>query len=342
MNNQIIYEDARQVIKRCDLSKLHNKEILITGASGLVGTYLMYTLYAGYLHGYKPRKVYAVIHREIPDYLKEFDAVSWIEFIQGNLSDENFCNHLPEADFIIHASGYGQPVKFLGDPISAIRQNTITTYSLFSKLRQGGSFLFISSCALYTDNPSTNCTENDICYITLNHPRLCYIEGKRCGEAICELYRRQGIDAKIVRLSFTYGPGVRYDDVRVLYEFIRKGMSGKINMRDQGTCIHSYEYISDAVEEIWNIMLHGKENLYNLVGHSDITIYDLASKIAKRLNAEVIFPQGDCVVPGAIVQQHVSSDRVELEFGKHDFVTLEKGLQNTLDWFVENYSGQIC
>lgn len=338
MDNTIIYKDAKHIADVCDLEELAGKQILITGASGLFGVYMLYTLKEMIMRGSGPAQVHAVIHRDLPLALQEMETDSCISFIRGDLADIDFCRSLPYADYVIHASGYGQPGKFLEEPVSAIRQNTIATYILMDKLMPSGKFLYISSGAVYAENPKEEYFEEDISYAGLEHPRICYIEGKRCGEAICELYRRQGTDVKIVRPSFTYGPGVRADDVRVIYEFIRKALSGKVQMRDQGKAVHVYEYISDAVEEMWNVLLHGKQSIYNIAGHSQISIYELADKIAEQLDAEVVVPVTNDTVPGAIMKQRVNSSRVEMEFGKQNFVSMEDGLQATVDWYCCNYA----
>ncbi len=338
MDNTIIYNDARHIADVCDLGQLAGKQMLITGASGLFGIYMLYTLKEMILRGIGPAQVYAVIHRDLPTALQEMEAESWLSFIRGDLADIDFCRSLPYADFVIHASGYGQPGKFLKDSVSAIRQNTLTTDILMEKLTSHGKFLYVSSGAVYAENPKEEYFEEDISYAGLDHPRICYIEGKRCGETICELYRRQGVDVKIVRPSFTYGPGVRKDDVRVLYEFIRKASSGKIQMRDHGKAVHVYEYISDAVEEMWNVLLHGKQSIYNIAGYSEISIYELAKRIAEILGAEVIVPVSDDTVPGAIMKQRVNSNRVETEFRKKTFVSMEDGLRATVDWYCSNYA----
>ena len=341
MDNRIIHSDAERIVAACQLQELEGKVLLLTGASGLFGTYILYTLDALYRNDVKMKRVYAVIHRSVPEHLAELEDKQWLTFVRGDLSDESFCKSLPQADYIIHASGYGQPGKFLQAPISALRQNTMATFALIDKLEENGKFLYVSSGAAYAENPKEEYFENDISYATLDHPRLCYIEGKRCGEAICELYRREGKSIRIVRPSFTYGPGVRMDDVRVLYEFIRKGLQGDIHMRDHGRGVHIYQYVSDAVEEMWDVLLRGKQNVYNLAGYSEISIFELAEKIGKLLGVGVVVPDDDDTVPGAMMKQRVNSDRVETEFDKHDFVSMDEGLSRTVSWYCRNYADRI-
>ena len=87
-------------------------------------------------------------------------------------------------DFIIHAAGYGQPIRFVEDEIATIDINTRTTRELFNLLKTDGKYLFISTSEVYS-GAKTPYKESDIGTTTPQHPRACYIEGKRCGEAIC-------------------------------------------------------------------------------------------------------------------------------------------------------------
>ena len=132
------------------------------------------------------------------------------------------------------------------------------------------------------------------------HPRACYIEAKRCGEAICNAFRQQGVKAASARLALAYGPGTREGDKRVLNSFIERGLKGAITMLDRGEAKRTYCYVSDAVELMWKILLHGREPVYNVGGTSKTTIGELACKIADYLHVPAVFPdKGEqCRHPG--------------------------------------------
>ena len=59
--NQIIFEDARRVVEKVDFSLLRNKTILLTGATGLLGTHFLATL-ALLSDGGANNKVFGVCH----------------------------------------------------------------------------------------------------------------------------------------------------------------------------------------------------------------------------------------------------------------------------------------
>lgn len=335
--DEILLENGKKIILECDLSPVHEKTILITGASGLFGVHFLYSILALKLEKeICPKKIYAIHHSILPEYIENLSEFLPIEFLKGDLSDINFCKQLPLADIIIHAATYGQPGKFLNNQITTFQLNTSTTIELLNKLNIGGKFLFTSSCAVYTGCQSEIFSETDIGCINTNHPRICYIEGKRAGEAICNIYREcNGVHAVSVRISYTYGPGVKIGDARAMYNFIEKGMKGDICLLDQGRAVHTYCYITDAMVMAWQALLHGREAVYNLAGDSEVSIYELASMIGKIMGRKVILPEKEEGIAGAQILERTDISRVKNEFGKREFVGLEEGLRKTISWYSE-------
>ena len=93
----------------------------------------------------------------------------------------------------------------MANPAATIKVNTTATATLLQKLRPGGAFLFLSSSEIYSGLKKSLVNESDIGTSTPLHPRSSYIEGKRCGEAICNAYRAQGVRAVSARLALAYG-----------------------------------------------------------------------------------------------------------------------------------------
>lgn len=337
--SKIIIKDAKKIINKINFTSLNNRSILITGAAGLIGTYLLACLYLISSSKRFKLKVNLLIYSDLPEFItaliKELDC----NIYQGDITNSQFCKTLPKTDFIIHAAGYGQPGKFMENPIKTIQINTSATLDLFEHLNKGGSFLFLSSSEVYSglSNPPFN--ESQIGSTNTDHPRSSYIEGKRTGETICNAYRRLGINAKSARLSLAYGPGTKQHDKRVLNNFIEKALTqGKIDMLDQGEAKRTYCYITDAVEILWNILLFGKDNVYNVGGVSRITIAELAKLIAKETGVSVVFPKNQSDFLGAPGDVYLDLTKVEQEFNKHQFVSLEDGIRTTINWQKNLYN----
>lgn len=332
--NKIISEDVCRIVENVDMSELENKEILITGASGLIGTYFLYSLWEYVKRGGCIKKVYIVIMQNLPEHLKELKAMDWLEIRQGDLCQEDFCQSLPESDYIIHGAGYGQPAKFTANQDKTLKLNTVVTFSLLDKLNEGGKFLFLSSSTVYNGLNKEIFLEEDIGTTNTLHPRACYIEGKRCGETICNAYREKGVMAKSARISYTYGPGVRREDNRALYTFIRNGMAGDITLLDDGSAQRIYCYISDVVEMLWNILLFGKEAIYNVGGKDSITILELAEMIAQIFSGKVIPGRQNGLSGNALVER-LDTGKIDREFGQTSFTPMQEGIKRTIQWMQD-------
>ncbi|MBI3793927.1 MAG: NAD-dependent epimerase/dehydratase family protein [Nitrospinae bacterium] len=331
----ILAEDAGEIVNKIDFSEIGGKTVLITGASGLIGVYFLASLKQA--SKALKFKVVAVMQSPPVDVLKELLDFDGAEFLCGDLTDRRFCENLPNADFVIHAAGYGQPGRFMQNPVKVLKLNTAVTFSLLDKLNADGKFLFVSSGHVYSGLTKLPFKESDIGISNTTHPRSCYIEGKRCGEAICNAYRSRGVKAKSARLSFTYGPGARRGDTRVLYAFIEKGLKGGIDLLDGGEANRTYCYVADAVEIMWKILFLGNEPIYNVGGRSQITVGELAIKIGKKMGVPVVFPKNPKGLAGADEEAKLDMTKVALEFGKTDYISLDEGLARTIEWQKELY-----
>lgn len=336
----ILAKDAIEINKKINLKEISNKQIIITGASGLIGINFIASIkeFCGNTKMKLP-KITAVFHGEIQDHFKKILSSKNFNIKRGDITDFTFSNSLPKADFIIHAAGYGQPGRFMQDQIKTFEINTKGTLVLLQKLKPGGKFLFVSSSEVYSGLLKPPYKETEIGTTNTTHPRACYIEGKRGGETICNIYREKGVQVKSARLSLAYGPGTRKNDMRVLNSFIEKGLNGDINMLDQGQAQRTYCYVRDAIEIMWQILLNGKDPIYNVGGFSSTTIFELAKKIADNLKVKLIIPKKENKLQGAPNNVQLDMSKVAKEFGKKrkDFVSLDQGLKNTITWYEELY-----
>ena len=190
-----------------NIGKLKNKKVLITGANGVIGNHLIPTLKdAG-------ADIYIMVFNNIP--------YSCLPCKDNSIKTYTFKQE-HKFDYIIHLAGYGQPRKFSEDKLTTIYLNTTAIFQLFNVLKEGGSFLFASTSEVYSGLEGL-VDETMIGTTGPSHPRACYIESKRCGEAIVRAAQDK-FNGKITRISLVYGPGVSYYDTRVMSDFIRSSL----------------------------------------------------------------------------------------------------------------------
>jgi UDP-glucuronate decarboxylase len=329
----LILKDARLVVREINHDRLRGRSVLVTGASGLIGTHLMASLACLRSEADLPLKVWGVVNSEPEAYFSSIAELGGLKVIRGDMADDSFVQSLPEADIVIHAAGYGQPGKFLKDPVRTIKLNTSALLGLFGKVAKGGKLLFLSTSEVYAGAPHPPYREVDVGSTNTDHPRACYIEAKKCGETICNAYREIGFDAKSARISLAYGPGTKAGDRRVINEFILRGLKGKISLLDHGYVRRTYCYVTDSVEMLWDILLDGTDAIYNVGGSSRVTIRDLAVTIGDYLNVPVVFPTDPAEgMAGAPEDVSLDMSKVEREFGKCAFIDFTEGLRKTIEW----------
>ena len=280
-----------------DWTPIIGKTVMVTGSTGFIGSHMLKTAMI------YQNTVYTPSHEELQE-----------------------MQNIPQADYIIHAAGYASPAIFTKDPVDTIRINTETVHKLIQHLKPEGSFLFCSTSEIYKGLDKL-ATEDDIGTTNPQHERSCYIEGKRCGEALIHAYRERGIRAMSARISLAYGPGTKKHDGRVLNQFVEMALTkGRIDPRDNGSASPTYCYIDDTVEMLWNILLHGTQEVYNVGGTSEISLSRLAQKIGHMLGVRAVIP----VVAEGQPQVKMDISRYQKEFGKTDFVSLDDGLRATI------------
>lgn len=334
--DDIIEDNCRKILRCVDVRKAKKKKILITGASGFLGQYIIGALSLANREMELRCKIDAVgLNTPKPILADIINHDKYVSYHRIDLSKDFKLNGY---DFIFHAAGYGQPGRFIHDPYSTIAINIDAT----RKLIQGSpkaTFVFFSSGEIYGDIPKKliPVDENYNGNCPLFVPRSVYAEAKRLGEALCATYaRNSGTKIKIVRISLTYGPGLPLSDTRVMSDFIKKAIEEKeIKLLDTGKAIKSYGYVTDTVSMILFVALQGKDMVYNVGGKNSISILDLAKKISKYCKVKYRTPSN------ASPLAHIGNDpkiiklslhKITHEMKKNKFTPFKEGLARTIEW----------
>ena len=330
---ELLDEVSQLVCKKVSFRSLEGSTVSITGASGLVGINIVATLlYYNKNYAKKPIIISAISHSKPYGFFLELTSNNNLNNYYGDITNYEFLNSIPKSDYIIHSAGYAQPGKFMDDKLKTIAINTTSTIALLKKLNTNGSFLFLSSSEVYSGSLNSHSNESDIGSTTPNHPRACYIEGKRTGEAIINAARSNGIKAASARLALAYGPGVNKNDLRVLNQLIEKGIDGKIKLLDSGEAMRTYCYISDVVISLCNILINNKFEVYNVGGESTLSIKDLAIIIGQQMSSPVEIPNTQPFLASAPTSVELDLSRIENEYGMNHYIKLDYGLKKTIDW----------
>lgn len=309
MNNiteQPLYRQDLQYIAALPLpwEKLHGRSLLLSGATGMIGSLLIDTLMLRHAQYGLHCNIYALgRNREMALQRFAYCADSPLfTFIPHDINTP-LTDIEKDVDYVLHLASNTHPLAYSTDPIGTITTNVIGLYHLleFAVEHKAKRLAFASSIEIYGENRGdTELFDEDYCgYINCNTMRAGYPESKRCAEALCQAYIRQkGLDVVIARLTRSYGPTMLMSDTKALSQFIRKGISKEdIVLKSAGTQYYSYTHAADAVSGLLTILLQGKTGeAYNVADEaSDILLKDLAATIAAASGTKVIFELPDAI-----------------------------------------------
>ena len=294
--DNIIYREDMEHLANLPLpwEKLKNSTVLITGASGLIGSVLVDSI----IHRnslYRDNIKILALVRNKGRAEKRFNRHSdnpALEIVPHDIN--NPLPNIGNADYIIHAASNTHPLAYASDPVGTITANVFGTYNLleYAAKHKSKRFLFLSTVEIYGENigDTEKFRENDMGYIDCNSLRAGYPESKRTGEALCNAFSaRHDIDFVISRLCRIYGPAIHETDSKSTSDFIRNAASGRdIVLKSKGDQHYSCCYCADAVSAILYTLLLGKKGeAYNVAAEdSDVTLKKFAEILAK--NAGVI------------------------------------------------------
>lgn len=287
------YKDDLIYVATLDLpwSKMCDCNILVTGATGLIGGCLVevlmsrqdkdYHVYASGRNEERAKKRFADFASDPSFHFVKYDVLEPFE------SDVTF-------DYIIHAASNASPNFFATKPVEVIKSNiqglsNLMEYGLNHGMKR---MLYVSSGEVYGEGDGRVFTEDYSGYVNCTSPRSCYPSSKRATETLCVSYAQEyGADVVIARPSHTYGPYFTESDNRVYAQFIRNVLRGEdIVMKSTGSQFRSWCYVVDCAAAILYILLKGENGqAYNIAdASSNISIKELAEMIAEIGGRKVV------------------------------------------------------
>lgn len=325
--NKIIDEDVQQIIdENNDLTELYNSSVMITGATGMIGSYFVYTLMKlneDYNANIKIIPLVRNLNKLHEDILSKNYIHPIVQDVTEKIKYEN------NVDYIIHAASPASPKIMKEKPVETNFANTLGTAQtlMFANDHNTKKYLFISSREIY-GAPLKNqeyFSEDSFGIIDQLIPRNAYAEGKKAAENMCVGFKKEyGLDTKIVRLAHTYGPGMSVDDGRVQADFLKNLLNEEnIVLNSDGSSIRTYTYISDAVNAMFKIILKSKDMVYNVSDErNEVSIRELAETMVK------ILPEKNLKLEFNIKDEDKDAGYAPFKFG---LLSSEK-IRNELKW----------
>lgn len=349
--NRILEEDALSIVnEQINWEKLSGKTVMITGASGMIGTYLVCTLMK--LNEVKNAGIHIIgVVRNVKKVAREIMDDPHVEIISHDVVQPMRIEQ--DVHYIIHAASPASPQIMKNDSVGTIAANTLGAFYTLQLAHEKNAegYMFVSSREIY-GQPSEGQEvfyENTYGFVDPLDPRSCYPEGKRAAETMCASFHAQyGMNVKIARPAHTYGPGMSIYDGRVQADFLKNVINNEnIIMKSDGASIRTYTYIRDVISGMFYALLNGKDMVYNIADSSaKISIRGLAELLIKitperHLKLIIDIPEGGTKGCAPFTLGILDSGKL-CGIGWEPRYTLEEGFGRMIEFLeIERAAGRL-
>ena len=322
---------------------LHGKRVMITGASGFLGSYLVEFL--AYLNEIKrdlPPITILALARNKEKLAARLGHLLGEPFLKPVIHDVGTpLTGRMRVDFIVHAASLASPRYYLSAPVDTIRANVLGTMALLEVTRENHArLLLLSSGAVYGQSTGKDeIAEADFGPLDPLDPRSCYAESKRMAETTCLAYWSEyETSALIARVSHTYGPGIDLHDGRIFSDAIASVLRREdIQLHGDGLESRPFCYVSDLTAGLLLLLLSGQAGeVYNVGATEELTMQALAELII-RLSGHPGLGVKRNTNPGVHGQAPRSSGHFDTTkiraLGWNCGVSPEQGFGRTLEYF---------
>ena len=293
------------------------KKILITGATGFIGTHLIPELI-------KNHKIVGISKNKIKS-SKNFTS-SNVDITNENLKIKNKYTN------IIHMAAYSDVTYCNLNPVKCYELNVKATQKMLEIARKNDSnFIFLSSSHVYGNSKKQPILENSLC-----NPSTHYASSKRMSEILCETYAKTyGLDIQIARLFSVYGP--KSPKSNLIFNIINQMINNSKIILGNTYPKRDFIFISDVITGLIKILNSKKKGfqIYNLGSGKSISIEDLVKNCFTISNKKLkIVSSKEKRRENEIMNIQANISKMEKEFNWKTEISLKKGLEITYNHYI--------
>ncbi|MGQ5111822.1 GDP-mannose 4,6-dehydratase [Bacillus halotolerans] len=313
-----------------------NKNVFVTGCTGLLGSYLVKELIE------QGANVTGLVRDHVPQSnLYQGEHVKKMNIVQGALEDLPVIERALgeyEIDTVFHLAAQAIVGVANRNPVSTFEANILGTWNVLEACRKHPLIkrvIVASSDKAYGDQK--NLPYDEDMPLQGKHP---YDVSKSCADLISHTYfHTYGLPVCITRCGNLYGGGdLNFN--RIIPQTIQLVLNGEApEIRSDGTFVRDYFYIEDAVQAY--LLLAEKMEEHNLAGEAfnfsneiQLTVLELVEKILKKMNSNLkpkVLNQGS----NEIKHQYLSAEKARKLLNWTPAYTIDEGLEKTIAWYTE-------
>lgn len=326
-----------------EMSFWNNKNVLITGATGLVGSWLVRDLLE------KGARVTALVLDNDPNSQLirsgDYNRISVVNGDLRNYKDVSRAVFSNECTDIFHLGAQTIVGTALQDPISTFESNIQGTWNIMETARQSNgavkSVVVASSDKAYGSSNQLPYLEN----FPL-HGDGPYDVSKSCTDLIAQSYgTTYGVPVTIARCGNIYGGG-DLNWSRIVPGTMRDLLNAnRPVLRSDGTFVRDYVHVDDIVSAYLCLSeVSQSKNLkgeaFNFSRDEPLSVLDLYREISMTVVGSYIEPEIQNAVKSEIKDQHLNSGKAQSMLGWKSSITLQNGLEKTLNWYKSFLAGK--
>ena len=315
-------------------------KVLVTGGAGFIATNFMYYMVNKYPE-YDFVNLDALTYAGNYNNIKDLEGKPNYKFVKGDITDREFIDKLFEEekfDWVVNFAAESHVDNSIKNPGIFLTTNILGTQVLMDASRKYGIKRYhqVSTDEVYgdlpLDRPDLLFTEE-----TTIHTSSPYSSSKAGADLLVgAYYRTYGLPITISRCSNNYGP-YQFPE-KLIPVVISKALNDEpIPVYGKGENVRDWIHVIDHNIGVDLILHKGKVGeVYNLGGHSERTNLDVVKTILKQLGKPESLITYVTDRPGHDLRYAIDSTKAEKELGWDRTYTFEKGIEETVNWYLNN------
>lgn len=343
--------------------KMHDKNIVITGSAGFIGSNLakrilneednVLVIGLDNMNNYYDVKIKEWRLAQ----LNKFDN---FKFIKGDLADKETVENIFKEyhpNIVVNLAAQAGVRYSITNPDAYIQSNLIGFYNILECCRNYPveHLVYASSSSVYGSNKKVPYSTDD----KVDNPVSLYAATKKSNELMAHSYSKlYNIPSTGLRFFTVYGPAGRPD--MAYFGFTNKLINGEtIKIFNYGNCKRDFTYIDDIVEGIIRVMKKAPEKkngedglpippykIYNIGNSHPENLLDFVQILQEELIRAGVLPKDydfeahKELVPmqaGDVPITFADTTPLEKDFGFKPSTTLRDGLRKFAEWYKEFY-----
>ncbi len=324
-------------------------KILITGGAGFIGSHVVRLFVNKYPH-YEIYNLDKLTYAGNLENLKDIEASENYNFIKGDIVDQDFVQELFQAhkfDSVIHLAAESHVDRSISNPTEFIFANIVGTVNLLNVAKsiwdEDGNNIFyhVSTDEVYGSLGNEGLFEETTPY----DPRSPYSASKASSDHLARAYWHTfNVPIKISNCSNNYGSHQFPEKlIPLMINNIQHNKS--LPVYGAGENVRDWLWVVDHARAIDVVFHNGKiGETYNIGGHNEWKNLDLIHLLCDIMDEKLAREEGtsrELITfvkdrAGHDMRYAIDSSKIEKELGWIPSITFEQGLEQTVDWYLEN------